>query len=367
MSEIDNTTDLVAVEEQTTAIVSPADAAMAKLMQADSLLDYQYEQMAAMSENNFGGSGGNGSSGYDFSGKVKVETNRNGTLTFTNPFTNKIEGAETIAIVPISVLFQLQRWVGEKEEIEGIDKEKQKGPLCRSIQFQEPVQKRDDNGRPLFGEDGHAIFDVNETGWFFQPAMSPYNARRMLPTLTGSNGCDGKQGHTLCSECPMSVQGYKGNIDGGKCSPTGMVECVIFKVGDEMLPQPVYAYIKMSVTSIIEYVKFLEQIEKVYKDPRTGGPLKSPVMRMIVALSCESMSSGGKAWGKLNFNAVGGVNPGTDQGKGILAGMATAIELTTAKVNEAKAKEAAKNGGGAPGKASGGAAAAGGAVVKSYF
>lgn len=323
---------------QSTAVTEGTSAALALLQKANSSLDHAYEQMVAMTENNMGTSGGRESS-YDFTGKVKVEVNKNGTLTFDNPFTGKIDGGANITIVPIEIKFQLQRWFGEKEEIEGIDKAKQKGPLCRSCQFEEPAGER----------------AINETGWFFQPAMSAYNARRMLPTLTGSHGPDGKTGITLCSECPMSVQGFKGNEFGGKCGPIGMIEAVIFKVGDDFLQQPVYAYIKMTVTSIIEYVEFVKQIQKVHKDPITGKELLSPAMRMIVTLSCETMKGAVGTWGKLNFLPYGQVNPNTEQGTKILNDMAVAIELTTAKMNEAaEARKAAEaNGGRAPAAAAG--------------
>jgi hypothetical protein len=326
------TTDLTT--QGTTALSTGAENALALLMQAEESLEQVYDQMTAMSENNMGGAGA-GSSGYDFTGKVKVEVQRNGTLVFQNPFTGKIDGGNSISIVPISVKFQLQRWFGEKEEIEGIDKEKQKGPLCRSVMFEEPVPTRN-------AETGEMENAINETGWFHQPAMSAYNARRMLPTLTGNHGCDGKSGMTLCADCPMAVQGYKGNEQGGKCGPIGMVECVIFQVNDEFLPQPVYAYVKMSVTSIIEYVEFLKQIKKVHKDPRTGKELQSPVMRLILKLTCESQTSGAKSWGKLNYHAFGAVNPSTEQGQNITKTMATAIELTTAKLAEIAEKDASK-------------------------
>jgi len=312
---------------QNNALAQPNSAAMAILKQANDQLAYAYDQMLAMSEATLP----SGSSNYDFSGKVKIEVNRNGTLVFNNPFTGKIDGGPTLTIVPISVKFQLQRWLGEKEEIDGVDKEKQRGPLCRSCQFEEPV--------PTRNEQGEMVNEINETGWFFQPALSAYHAQSMLPTLTGSNGPDGKSGLTLCSQCPMAVQGFKGNEFGGRCAPIGMLECVIFKVNDEMLPEPVYGYVKMSVTSIIDYVDFLKQIQKRYKDPVTERPLLSPAMRMILVISCESASSGARSWGRLSFQPFAGVNPSTEQGVEILNNMARAIDNTTARLNELADKD----------------------------
>lgn len=244
-------------------------------------------QMAAMQANNTGGKGGGT---FDMKGKTKVEVNKNGTLTFTNPFTGRPDGGRLITVVPIDVKFHLERWLAEGEVIEGVDAATQKGPLCRTVQYTDPVDTS----------------KIDETGWFYQPPMSAYHARKMLPDLTGNGGEDGKRGMMLCADCPLSQQGLKGKD--ALCKPAGMMEMVVFKVGDEFLPEPVFAVVKMSQTSIIQYNEYIEKLRKVHTDA-AGNPIMTPILQVITTLEAEKVSSGGKTYAKIAFHPAGRTTP----------------------------------------------------------
>src|ERR1035437_4595107 len=88
---------------ENTALSVGASAALAILQAADQNLDYIYDQMVSMVETGMGG-GSSFASNYDFTGKAQIQTQRNGTLVFQNPFTGKIDGGNTLSIVPIDIV-----------------------------------------------------------------------------------------------------------------------------------------------------------------------------------------------------------------------------------------------------------------------
>jgi hypothetical protein len=292
-------------QDPTAGLVSSSRVNLAKI----------HAQMQAMQTNNMGGAAGGS---YDMKGKVKIDVNKNGTLTFTNPFTGKPDGGKMLSIAVLDVKFQLQRWLGEGEEVEGIDSENQKGPLCRTVQFANPLDPT----------------EIDETGWFYQPPMSAYHAHKMLKhTLTGSNGPNGQCGLTLCSECPYGQQGLKGND--ARCKPVGMMEVVIFRVGDQPLEQPVYGVIKLSQTSIIAFNDYLEQIKK-----RHNVDLAQVVCTLV---ECLKITDKAKTYGKLQFAAVGAMTKEImDQAE---AAVIATEELMKAQAEAEDEKEAASAGG----------------------
>lgn len=271
-------------------------------------LDKIYAQMQAMNANNMGGGVGGS---YSMQGKVKIDLQKTGMLTFVNPFTQKPDGGKSISVLVIDTKFQLQRWLREGETLPGYDPEKNKGPVCRSVQYTEPLKD----------EAGNTV--INQDGWFYGAAFSPYHAVKMLPDLTGSGGHDGQQGTTLCSTCTFSQQNVKGKDNA--CKPAGMMEVVIFKVGDDFLPKPIYGVVKMSVTSIIAYADYLEQLKKVH-----GIGLAQAALTMIEA---QKVVKGGTTFGKMAFHAIG--RPNAD----VMAKAEAAIAETEAIL--ASAKEAA--------------------------
>lgn len=262
-------------------------------------------QMEAMEKNNMGGGQGGGS--YSMQGKTKIEVNKNGTLIFTNPFTGKSEGHKSITIVPVDIKFQLQRWLMDGETIDGLDTEKMKGPICRSMQYTDPVNKT----------------EINETGWFAQPAYSAYHAVNMLADLTGTAGCDGQQGMTMCKSCPMSTQGLKGND--AKCKPAGMMECVVFGVGDEGLEQPIYGVIKLSPVNIIQFGDYLQKLKEGYK--------VKAAQFAVTTITANKVTEKNRSYAKLSFHAVGKAD------EAVWTQVREAIERTEAVIAEAKAAE----------------------------
>lgn len=267
-----------------------------------------YAQMQAMEAASRGGSGGGGG-GYSMAGKTKIEVNKNGSFLFTDPFSGRSVGHKNITVVPVEVKFQLQRWLADGEDIPGINPDNVKGPLCRTASFTDPVDKSTDN-----------------TGWFNFPAMSPFHATKMLPDISGTNGPDGQSGETKCSTCQYARQGVKG--EEARCKPTGMLECVVFKVGDDWLvdangePQPIYGVIKMSQVNIISFSEYLDQLKKVHK-------VNLPQIA-ICMMEANKVSQGGRTYARVNFHPVGRV---TEE----IAGMIDkAIEKTEAVLNEAR-------------------------------
>jgi hypothetical protein len=271
-----------------------------------------YAQMQAMEAASRGGSGGGGGGGYSMAGKTKIEVNKNGSFLFTDPFSGRSVGHKNITIVPVEVKFQLQRWLADSEEIPGINPDNVKGPLCRTASFTDPVEKT-----------------VNTEGWFPFPAMSPFHATKMLPDITGTNGPDGQSGETKCSTCRYARQGVKG--EEARCKPTGMLECVVFKVGDDWLvdaegnPQPIYGVIKMSQVNIIAFSEYLDQLKKVHK-------VNLPQIA-ICMMEANKVSQGGRTYARVNFHPIGRV---TEE----IAGMIDkSIEKTEAILAEARSSE----------------------------
>lgn len=270
-----------------------------------------YAQMQAMEAASRGGGGGGGGQ-YSMVGKTKIEVNKNGSFLFTDPFSGRSVGHKNITIVPVEVKFQLQRWLADGEEIPGINPDNIKGPLCRTASFTDPVEKT-----------------TNTEGWFPFPAMSPFHATKMLPDISGTNGPDGQSGETKCSTCQYARQGVKG--EEARCKPTGMLECVVFKVGDDWLvdaegnPQPIYGVVKLSQVNIISFSEYLDQLKKVHK-------VNLPQIA-ICMMESNKVSQGGRTYARVNFHPVGRV---TEE---ITAMVDKAIEKTEAILNEARNKE----------------------------
>lgn len=243
-------------------------------------------QIQAATSNNYGG-GGNRGSYYNRKGIVEVSLNKNGTFTFDNPFTGDTEGNKRLGVVILmSTKFQLQRWYDKnKDDADelGIDPDKQKRPLCTSVQYEEPAVKGQE---PV----------INESGWFFAPAGSAYQAAKMFPTLTGDGGYDGKQGLTLCSECPMAQKDLA--KEKKLCKPTGMLEMVIFRVGDRDLEKPVHAFLKLSVSNIVAFSKYVQG----HVMEEFGAPA---AQLAVTYLKASKEVDGNITWAKIEFMMAG--------------------------------------------------------------
>ena len=187
---------------ETTAVTTATTQQTAIYGSKRSNVQQMMAQMQAMQAANMGG--GIGGS-YSMSGKTKIEVNREGRFIFTDPFTGKLMGHKQLRVATVITKFQLQRWLGEKEVIDGIDPDTQKGPLCRTIGYTNPAPTFDlETGRPLLDANGKPVHEWDTTGWWFQPAFSSYHAVKMLPDLKGHGGWDGKQGEISCKDCPLS-------------------------------------------------------------------------------------------------------------------------------------------------------------------
>jgi hypothetical protein len=236
-----------------------------------------YAQMQAMQNANKSGGGGGGAS-YDIKGKTKIDLNKNGTFSFISPFDGKSYGGKMLTVGVVDAKFGLERWLSEGEEIEGIDRETQKGPLCRSSWYTDPLTQ-----------------SRSSTGMFPQPAWSPFHAQKMLPDLHGYGGHDGKQGETACMNCPFAQKGAK-----GACKSTGMLEVVIFGVGDERMEKPVYGFIKLSTVNVISFDQYLKELEKVHKI--------GLAQQVICKLEAMKVSDKGKVYAKIGYHPATKVN-----------------------------------------------------------
>lgn len=236
-----------------------------------------YAQMQAMQNANKGGGGGTTAS-YDFRGKTKIELHKNGTFSFVSPFDGKSYGGKMLTVGVVDAKFGLERWLNEGEEIEGIDRETQKGPLCKSSWYTDPLTN-----------------SKSTTGMFPQPAWSPFHAHRMLPDLHGYGGFDGKQGESACADCPLAQKGAK-----GACKSMGMLEVVVFGVGDERMEKPVYGFIKLSTVNVIQFDQYLKELEKVHKI--------GLAQQVICKLEAMKISDKGKVYAKIGYHPATKVN-----------------------------------------------------------
>ncbi len=318
-----DTTAVTAATTQQTAIFASKRSNVQQMM----------AQMQAMQAANMGGGVGGG---YSMSGKTKIEVNKEGRFIFTDPFTGKLMGHKQLRVATVLTKFQLQRWLGEKEVIDGIDPDNQKGPLCRSIGYTNPAPSFNDQGQVMVGPDGKPVHEWDSTGWWYQPAYSAYHAVKMLPDLRGHGGWDGKQGEIACKDCPLSKQGLKG--EDAKCKPTGMDEVVIFMVGDEVLPKPVYGVVKLSVVNIIAYGDYLDRIAKKYKVNTPEGLMALPITSFITTIEANKSVEKNRTFARIEFDVYSRVD------EAIQKQVDDAIDETEKIIAEAEEAEKAKNG-----------------------
>lgn len=257
-------------------------------------------QMQAMKSANMGGA----APGYDAKGKTKIDLNKNGTFSFTSPFDGKSYGGKTLTVAVVNAPFGLERWPGEGEVIPGRS-EDAKGPVCKSIWYTDATTKA-----------------RSKNGMFARPAWSPFHAVKMLPDLHGSAGHDGLQGETACATCPYAQKGAKGH-----CKPVGNMEIVIFAVGDDALPQPVYGYVKLSQVNVIQYDNYLQELEKIYKIELA--------QLAITKLEALKISDKGKVYAKIQFYALNQINPTSPKGQQAFAVINKAVADTKAILDTA--------------------------------
>ena len=252
-------------------------------------------------------------------------------------------GHKQLKVVPVITSFQLQRWPMDKEVIPGIDLENHKGPLCRSIGFTNPAPKLDESLNIVKDEAGRPVHEWDGSGWFAAPAFSAYHAVKMLPDMRGHGGWDGQQGDIACSTCPLSKQGLKG--EDAKCKPTGMFEVVVFCVGDEMLPKPVYGVIKLSVVNIIAYDDWLKRLDKVHK-------IQIPAA-VIATIEANKAVEKGRTFARVEFDAYSKVDAATQQQVDAAIDETEKILKEAEEAEKAKGEKQLSNGGGATAAASG--------------
>lgn len=322
------------MSEQNQALsISAAQSANMMALFGASGVDLAALAERVQAQEQYSGSGGGGT-GYPTQGMVRVEISKDGggRFAFTNPFTGDLVAAKTLMCVVISHKFTLERWLKKGEVIEGIDpKDYEKKPLCRVVSFTDPTTGKS-----------------SDSGWFDTPVMSAYHATtKNLGVLQATGGYDGKQHKptqeeidlaveagkpapadmTQCRNCPLAVKGL--SSEEKHCKPAGVMEVVLFGYDGKGFAQPIKAFLRMPLTTIVKLVDDLDAAKKRYENEikKIFGFYLPQFLTWQMNAGVDK--NGGNTWAVVSFNAVGFVN------EDILGQAARASEATKAILDAA--------------------------------